>query len=254
MLKVLFTGRRLWLTLLVLAGVALCCRLGVWQISRMLERQALNEQIRTRMSQPPIVLTGAPADGQDLDYQRVEVRGVYDPSQEIILRPRSLDGITGVHVVTPLRLDGSNLSVLIDRGWLPMELSSPELRRAYAEPGEVVVQGVARRSQTGESGPAERVLGPGETRRDAWFLADITQIEQQAGYPLLPIFIEQQSDANAPALPKRVPSTDLGPGSHLGYVIQWFSFGAILLVGYLVLTYQQMRRGQARAGALLQAG
>jgi surfeit locus 1 family protein len=243
MFKLLFTGRHLWLTLLALAGVALCVRLGIWQLDRLAQRQAQNALIDARMAQPALPLDGAALDPQAMDYRPVEARGVYDPAQEIVLRNRALDGAPGVHVLTPLHLSGSDIAVLVDRGWLPLERSSPEQRRTYAAaPGVVVVQGIARRSQAGAGGPPDPPLPPGTSRRDAWFRVDTAQIEQQAGYRLLPIFIEQQPAPGDPGLPRPTPTSDLGEGPHLSYAIQWFAFATILLIGYPVFAYQRLRR------------
>jgi surfeit locus 1 family protein len=242
MLKLLFTGRRLWLTLLVLTGALVCCRLGIWQLDRLAQRRAQNALINERMNRPAVALDGGPIDPNVLDYQRVEARGVYDPSQEIVLRSRALNGLPGVHVLTPLRLSGSDVAVLVDRGWLPQELAAPDARRGYsAPPDTVIVQGVARRSQSDAGGPQEPPLPAGESRRDAWFRADIAGIEQQVGYRLLPVFIEQQPAPNDPQLPRRVATADLGEGSHLSYTVQWYSFAAILVIGYLAWTYQQLK-------------
>src|SRR5262249_2988540 len=132
MMKVLFSGRRRWLTLLVITGALVCCRLGIWQLDRLAQRRAQNTLIDARMTGPPATLEGAPIDPAEIDYRRVEARGVYDPAQEIVLRGRALDGAPGVHVLTPLRLDTGDAAVLVDRGWLPLELAAPEARRAYA--------------------------------------------------------------------------------------------------------------------------
>jgi surfeit locus 1 family protein len=243
MLKLLFTGRRLWLTLLVLAGALVCCRLGIWQLDRLAQRRAQNALINERMARPAVALDGSPLNPAALDYQRVEVRGVYDASQEIVLRGRALGGSPGVRVLTPLRLDGSDAAVLVDRGWLPLELAAPAARQAYAAPpGLVAIQGVARRSQSGAGGPPDPPLPGGESRRDTWFRADIAGIEQQVGYRLLPVFIEQQPVSGDPELPHRVATGDLGEGSHLSYTVQWFSFAIIMVVGYLAWTYQQLKR------------
>jgi surfeit locus 1 family protein len=242
MLKTLFTGRQLWTTLLVIAGAALCCRLGIWQLDRLAQRHGQNARIDARMAQPPMPLTGAPVDPDALDYRQVEVSGVYDSSGEIVLRNRALDGVPGVHIITPLRLHGNNAAVLVDRGWVSLDQSSPEARRAFAEPGEIVVQGVARRSQEDEGGPQDPPLGLGQLRRDTWFRVNIPQIEQQVGYRLLPVFIEQQPTPGASKLPRRIATTDLGEGPHLSYTIQWFAFAAILLVGYPAFVYQRRRR------------
>ena len=241
MLKLLFTGRRLWMTLLVVVGVVALCRLGIWQLDRRVQRRAINTTIDTRMAQPALPLTGAPVDPEAIEYRRVEARGVFDPSQEIVLRNRSLDGAPGVHLITPLRLKGSDTAVLVDRGWIPLGQAGADLRRAFVVPGEVVVEGIVRRSQENTGGPQDLLAGPDGRRLEAWFRVDIPRIQQQTGYPLLPVFVEQQPAPGDPTLPRRAPTTDLGEGSHLGYAIQWFAFAIILLAGYLSVMYQQVR-------------
>lgn len=245
MLRALFTGRGLIATLAVLVGVAMLCRLGIWQLDRHNQRMAQNQLIEARMTMPPVSIDAAPAD--DLDYRHVTVRGVFDPSQEILLRNREYGGATGYHILTPLRMaDGR--AVLVDRGWVPLDAQDPERRMLYAAPaGEVAIDGVARRSQSDIGGPEDPPTGPLMPRLDAWFRVDIGRIQQQTGYPLLPVFVEQQPAPDDPKQPPlRLRTEGLGLGSHLGYSIQWFAFAIILAVGYVVLVRRQLR-GPKRA-------
>jgi surfeit locus 1 family protein len=247
MIRTLFTGRRLWMTLLVVIGALILGRLGIWQLDRLAQRRALNSSLNTRMAQPALTLAGAAIDPDALEYRHVEVRGVYDPAQEIVLRNRELDGTPGVHILTPLRLSGSDTAILVDRGWIPRDQADPAARSAFAAPpGEVLITGIARRSQENLGGPPDPPLGPQRLRLDAWFRVNIASIQQQAGYPLLPIFIEQQPAPGDPALPRRVATADLGEGPHMGYAVQWFAFAFILVVGYIAFIYTQTRRGVGR--------
>ena len=138
--------------------------------------------------------------------------------------------------------------MLVDRGWLPRDYADPAARSAFTAPtGELLISGVARRSQDERAGgPRDPPLGPDRKRLDAWFHVDTTRIQQQTGYPLLPIFIEQQPAANDPALPRRVATADLGEGPHMGYAVQWFAFAIILVVGYIAFIYSQTKRGVGR--------
>jgi surfeit locus 1 family protein len=243
MIRQLFTGRQLWMTLLVIIGALILGRLGIWQLDRLAQRRAFNSSLNTRLAQPALKLANAAIDPAALEYRRVEVRGVYDPAQEIVLRNRELDGTPGVHILTPLRLSGSDTAVLIDRGWIPREKADPAARSAFTTPaGELLVSGIARRSQENVGGPQDPPLGPDRKRLDAWFHVDTTRIQQQTGYLLLPIFIEQQPTPGDPALPRRVATVDLGEGPHMGYAVQWFAFASILVVGYVAFIYSQTRR------------
>jgi len=244
MVRHLFIGRRLWMTLLVIIGALILGRLGIWQLDRLAQRRALNSSLNTRMAQPALTLAGAAIDPAALEYRRGEVRGVYDPAQEIVLRNRELDGTPGVHILTPLRLSSSDTAVLVDRGWIPRDQAGPAARGAFpAPPGQVLVTGIARLSQDESAGgPQDPPLGPDRRRLDAWFHVDTTRIQQQAGYPLLPIFIEQQPAPGDPALPRRVATADLGEGPHMGYAVQWFAFAIILMVGYIAFIYTHTKR------------
>jgi surfeit locus 1 family protein len=250
-----FRGRRLWMTLLVIAGALGLARLGIWQLDRLAQRRAINSSLKARMAEPVLPLEGTAIDPDALEYRRVEVRGVYDAAQEIVLRNRELDGVPGVHILTPLRISGSEAAVLVDRGWIPRDLSDPAARREFAAPpGEVLVAGIARRSQENAGGPQDPPLGPDRPRLDAWFRVNIAAIQQQTGYTLLPIFVEQQPAAPSAemppgeaALPRPVATVDLGEGPHLSYAIQWFAFAIILVAGYITFTYQQARRREQPA-------
>jgi surfeit locus 1 family protein len=243
MIRIFFTGRRLWMTLLVIVGALILGRLGIWQLDRLAQRRAFNSSLNKRMAQPALTLASTALDPAALEYRRVEVRGVYDPAQEIVLRNRELDGTPGVHILTPLRLSGSDTAVLVDRGWIPRDQADPAARKAFAAPpGEVLVTGIARRSQEAAGGPQDPPLSPERPRLDAWFRINIASIQQQTGYTLLPIFIEQQPAPGDPALPRPVATADLGEGPHMGYAVQWFAFAIILVVGYTTFTYTQAKR------------
>lgn len=241
MVRYLLTGKRLIATLLVIIGVLALCWLGMWQLDRHAQRAALNARIIAGLAQSPVPLE-AVDDLQTLDYRPVIARGVFDPAHEVLLRNRSLNGITGYHVITPLRLSGRNEAVLVDRGWIPLTEASPEARRVFApSPVETQVIGIARQSETYVGGPKDPPLTPDRPRLDAWFRVDVARIQEQTPYPLLPVFIEVQPVPDEPlTLPQPVPPPEPDPGPHLGYAIQWFAFAGILVVGYVVFQHKLM--------------
>ncbi len=237
----LFRGRQLVWTGLVALAIGVMCGLGVWQLQRLAERRAANRVLASRLALPPVALTGQPVDPAALSLRRVVVRGTFDPSQEVVLRNRSLDGQPGGHVITPLRIAGSTSAVLVDRGWIPYTQAAPEARAPYAVTGTVTVEGLARPSQPPPGGlaPQDPPLSPSQPRLDAWFRVDIPRIQQQIPYPLLPIFVEQGAGPDPNRLPVSGYNVDLSEGPHLSYAIQWFSFAVILLAGYLSLALRE---------------
>lgn len=209
-----------------------CIRLGVWQLDRRGQRLARNAAIEASLSLPPAVLPDDLDTATDLEYRRSRARGTYDPTGEIYLSNRSLDGVAGVHVVTPLRLEGRDEVLLVDRGWISdSELRSDSAeRRSVAEPVEV--EGLLLPSQREPSLAflGDRVPAPGDPPLAIWRALYIPGIRRQLSSPVLDVYLLQESAAGDDE-PIPAPELDLTQGPHLGYAVQWFAFAATAFVG-----------------------
>src|SRR5438045_2159314 len=105
-----------WLvTLAVLAGAGLCVRLGIWQLSRLHQKQAYNRAVAQALAGPTLPLGGAASDSGTAGH-RALARGRYDEARSFVLRARVFDGRPGVELVTPLVLEDGT-ALLVDRGW-----------------------------------------------------------------------------------------------------------------------------------------
>lgn len=230
-------GRWLLATVAVALGVAAMLALCVWQLGRLEQRRAANALILARLNEPALRLDGSALDPAAVNLRRAVVRGVFDYEQEIVLRNRTYEEAPGVHLLVPLRIAGSEAAVLVDRGWIPFELAAPEQRLAFHNAvGEVEVSGILRASQSRRSSlsPADPPLGPDRPRLDAWFRVDLPRIQEQMPYPLLSVFLEEETPAGAEPrwLPRPDPDIRLDEGSHLLYAVQWAAFAGILAAGY----------------------
>jgi surfeit locus 1 family protein len=105
---------------LLVAGVfaAVFIRLGVWQLSRLAERRALNAELKTRAATAPVDVRALSADTGEAHFRRVRISGTYDFAHEIIITNRSRNGSPGINILTPLRLAGTDTAVLVNRGWV----------------------------------------------------------------------------------------------------------------------------------------
>ncbi|MEK7785020.1 MAG: SURF1 family cytochrome oxidase biogenesis protein, partial [Chloroflexota bacterium] len=130
--------RALFWILFVIVGASVMIGLGFWQLSRLNERRALNAEIKSRLNQPSTTITGEALDTATIEYRHAIVTGAFDFSQEILLRNRSFSEISGMHLLTPLRIEGSDVAVLVDRGWIAYTASDPQTRVAYASPAGLV--------------------------------------------------------------------------------------------------------------------
>ncbi len=236
MIKTLFSRKWIFTTILALLAMAVLARLGIWQLDRLEQRRAFNARVLAQTSQPPLDLNteAVPADIAGMEFRQVEVRGEYDHTFEVALRNQVWQDRSGVHLLTPLKIDGSDLVILVDRGWIPLEDLSPEAWAGYQEPGLVAVSGVIRASQDSPDFGArvDPTPVPGEQLR-AWHFADVESIAAQTPYDLLPVYVQQAPDPSWTEMPYRsAPDLVLTEGPHLGYAVQWFSFALILAMGY----------------------
>lgn len=243
----MFSRRWILATILVVIGVAVNVRLGIWQLDRLAQRRAFNARVLAQINQPVLKLDG-PALNEDLsgmEYRKVVVIGDYDHSHEVALRNQAWENQVGVHLLTPLHVEGSNAYVLVDRGWVPDSDYVYDGWDQYAEPGKVEVMGVIRASQSkpdfGRRSDPTPV--PGGESLKAWYFANVEAISQQVPYTLLPIYVQQAPAPSWTGLPYRTqPDLELSEGPHMGYAIQWFTFGAILGLGYPFFIRRQERR------------
>jgi surfeit locus 1 family protein len=243
-------------TLLVLAAVVVMIRLGIWQLDRLEQRRAFNARVLAQQGQPELALGGAALSDPYLDemeYRQVVVTGEYDFGHQVVLRNQVWENQIGVHVLTPLKIEGSDLSVLVNRGWVPLgDFENGDLAN-YGEPGTVTVRGIIRDPQVKPQigGRRDLIPGPGDPPLLAWNVANVPAIAAQTPYPLLPIYIQQAPQAGWQRLPRRsLPELDLTEGPHLGYALQWFLFAGILTVGYPFY----VRREEAHASGKKNAG
>lgn len=233
-LRVMFSRRWLLTTLLVLMGSLLCVRLGFWQLDRLAQRRAFNAHVSAMRALPPLRLPSS-EDVMQMEWRAVQAEGGYDFEHQVAIRNQYREGQYGYRLLTPLRLaDGK--AVLVDRGWIPTEGNArPSDWRKYDQEGMVTVSGIVRlpQRQVTPLGASDPPLGPGQTRLDFWVYVDLDRIGAQIPYPLLPVYIQLDADAaqTTPPIPGQ-PALELSEGPHLGYAIQWFTFAALLVLGY----------------------
>jgi surfeit locus 1 family protein len=228
--------QRKWLlaTLLVLAGTAVCIRLGIWQLDRLAQRRAFNHQVESMRAMPALDLNQEqPKDISKMEWRPVKVQGEYDFANQVALRNQYNGSQYGYHLLTPLLFDGG--AVLVDRGWIPADGNfAPADWHKYDEQGNMKLSGQIRLGQTKPAfGGVADTLPPAGTKLELWNNADVTHIANQLPYPVLPVYIQPNVDANdtQPPIPYQ-PTVDLTEGPHLGYAFQWFTFATILFVGY----------------------
>ena len=244
-LPLLFSRRWWWVTLLVIAGMGVLVRLGVWQLDRLQQRREANAMLTAQLAAPPVALDLTIDDAAllALEDREVTATGRYDLMHQFVLRNQFLDDTVGLRLITPLVLaDGRAL--LVDRGWLPESEEDPARWAAYDVPAAATVTGYLLTQEKPPRAGVESYDNSVANPTTAWFWLYIDAIQQQMPYELLPVVLRQlpANDTLAAALPRLVArEIDLSEGSHLSYAIQWFLFAVILAVVYLALVARQQK-------------
>jgi cytochrome oxidase assembly protein ShyY1 len=222
-----------------------CIALGFWQIARLHQKQQFNAAVRAGLAEQPAPVEAVLPDGVDPDavrYRRVEATGTYDTDHGFVLYGRTQDSQAGNHLLTPLLLTDGH-AILVDRGWVPLEVDEPGAPEAAPPSGAVDVEGVLFSSE-GDPPGAVDAGGPAETTLSS---VDLRAIQAQLPYPIAPsyVLLQTQTPAQPGGLPVPSPLPELSEGPHLGYAIQWFTFAVIAMAGLVVLALREGRDPRA---------
>lgn len=236
-----FVKRRAWVIGHVIALVAIIAfvNLGFWQLRRHDERSALDAQLAARAAAASISIgeaTDLPID--EVEFRRVEMSGCFDASAELILQARSLNGRSGHNVITPLIYD-VGAAVLVNRGWIPIDVEGPPVAEATPPDCPTTVVGIVRDTEIrGSFGPTDPASGALERINRV----DIERLAPQFDYELVDFYLQAIAPASD-GLPLVNPAPEPGGGPpHLAYAGQWFAFAAVVAVGYPVLLRSTARK------------
>lgn len=246
-----FALRPRWIAshLLVVLALVIFANLGLWQLRRHDERADRNATVAARAELPaePVagLVAGAASDDgagdgvEALRFRAATASGTYTEGADLLVDNRSLDGLPGSWVLTPLRLDDGG-TVMVNRGFLGFvggELAVPEVPAGRVEVAGTLVPWASETCGVRRDDPEGPVVGAACLSLDA--------AESAAGGAVLPIVLQRVrqvpvADASLVAVP--LPELDSGP--HRSYAAQWFIFGVITAVVYGLI----LRRTARSAG------
>ena len=224
-----------WLPPVVTAvSIALTAAAGNWQLGRAHEKERLQQAYDRGASDAPVRLTAVPASVEDLRMRRVEVEGEFVPNRMVLLDNKTRDGVAGYEVVMPLKIGGSSMHVLINRGWIA---AGPERARlpVFSTPGSVVkVTGMAmvpgrfiELAKVEDSGPV-------------WQNLTVGRYIARTGLQVQPVVVQQQN-ALDDGLLRSWAQSDFGIARHYGYAVQWFSFCGLIIFLYVFFHVKRSR-------------
>lgn len=224
---------RFWtVTVATVLTMAATASLGLWQFDRASQKLALQAQINDRGGLDPWStqdLLQAP-DAMAGVHRPVRLSGTWVSGRTVFLDNRQMNTRVGFFVVTPLRLEGSERVVLVQRGWVPRDFNDRSRVPEVVTPtGTVHLEGrlAPPPGKLYELGDA----APGPIRQNI----DLPAFARETGLPLLGVSV-LQTGATADGLLREWPRVAVDVHKHHGYAFQWFSLCA--LAGLLYLWFQ----------------
>lgn len=232
-----------WLPLLAaILGIALTASAGKWQLNRASEKEQLQAAYDRGAADAPISLSGKPVSVGEVRLHRVEARGEFVPQAMVLLDNRIQAGVAGYHVLMPLRIAGSSMHVLVNRGWVAAGTDRARLPSIRTPASEVSITGVAvvpgrflELAKTDESGLV-------------WQNVTIERFVEHKRLAMQPVVIEQTGDMDD-GLVRSWPRPDFGISKHYGYAVQWFLFCGLIvfLYGYFHVRSSGSKKNAADA-------
>ena len=216
---------------LVLAALAVLVALGTWQLQRMQWKEALIAEIEARRQSPPITLAEFEALGNpaaEEEYRPITITGRFDNANEQYFFATD-DGRVGYHVYTPLTLaDGR--SVLVNRGFVPLEMQDPKTREAGQTYSEVTLTGLIR-SRLAEK--PSSIVPDNEPSKRLFFWKDMDAMAKNASIvpaKLVDLFVDADASPNPGGWPNGGVTQIELPNNHLSYALTWYGLAGALIV------------------------
>lgn len=233
----------------MLALTGLFAWLGVWQVHRLAEKEALIAEVDRQLTQPPYDIPPADQwtliDLETYAYHPLTLTGRYRSADAVLVftslpEPRGKFGGPGYFVMTPFEPTTGG-TVFVNRGFIPQS-SATSFASAAGPEGEITLTGIALEPEA--AGPF--TPGPDKANRIEWVrdparLAALAEVDG-------PVFgLTVDAPAGEPgALPQGGETVIEFPNNHLGYAMTWFGFA---LLTPALLAFWAFRQLRPRSGA-----
>lgn len=232
-------------SLVAAAVVLLTVSLGNWQMRRAEEKLAVQASIDALSREAALSVGGGEIDPASLDGRRVVVRGRFVGERTVFIDNRTRKGVAGFHVITPVRIEGSQRHVLVLRGWVARDFHDRNRLPAVPVPeGSVEVEGLAQAAipqvlelqAAPAPGPADRL----------WQNVDFDGFERWSGLPLQRVLIRQSSDSGD-GLVREWPAAGADVAKHRAYAFQWYAMAAATAFLWIFFGFFRRRERSAES-------
>jgi surfeit locus 1 family protein len=212
-----------WLGLIILMiCIPLFIKLGLWQYNKAELRKEIQSSYNASLDQDALVLPDNLTDVDAWKYKKVKVKGQYETKYQILLDNQVEENVAGFHVITPLRLDGSNDYVLINRGWVAGGANHTDIPTINTPDYSLEIIGFVWV-------PSKKIFSlESDNEKSSWKTVwqhmDMERYQKSIPIHILPLVIKLDSKSNAGGFVRKwqLPASKIA--TNMGYAYQWFGF------------------------------
>ena len=220
-------------TIVFLLVLPVLLRLGFWQLDRAEEKRGLITLFKQQNELGPLLIKDTIEFDGKLNYRTAKVTGKYNLEKQIFIDNKIHHGKTGVYVMTPFKLDNSEYSVLVNRGWVPMAIDRLSLPKIKTPTQTLVLNGKIKISTKKPFTVGDQIQSnQGWPALMQWI--NITEVEKKSGLKLLPyIFLLGEEEKSGYV--RNWKPVVMQPEKSTSYAVQWFALALALTIIYIVV-------------------
>ncbi len=229
----IFSSQRAYLRpVLILLLVLICLAMAALQYWRAATRGERFEREQAALLASPVSLSPQLREREALLDRAATVRGRWRTEKTLFLDNKIHRSRPGYHVLTPLQLSGSEVVVLVNRGWVAAPRLRSELPAVASATGEIEVAGVTRSFET-------RIFELRETppQGNVWQHVREAEYRRHSGLDALPVIL-LQTGAEGDGLIRDWGSAQNPATKHHGYMAMWLIF-ALMAAAYGLFAWRK---------------
>lgn len=204
-------------------------RLQLWRAETRGERFEREQAARISA---PIGLSPRQREREKLLDRTATARGRWLAEKTLFVDNKIHRSRPGYHVLTPLRLSGSESVVLVNRGWIPLPRLRSDVPSISSPTGEIEISGVTRSFET-------KTFELQETRPQGAIWQHVREADYRrlSGLDALPVIL-LQTGADDDGLSRDWSAAENPATRHYGYAAMWLVF-ALMAAAYGFLAWRK---------------
>lgn len=215
--------------------VAVFVSLGLWQLDRAAEKEALLELFEGDAPYARVSNFGSLS-----EFDRIQVDGQFVGDRQILIDNIVLNSRQGYYVITPFKPNANYPLLLVNRGWVRKPGPAGRLPAIKVDQAIRTVRGLVGHLPRVGIRPGEAFEGSTDWPRVAVY-PNLDEVATELGEPVLPVLLLMSPDEEDGFARRWQPNLS-GPMTHYGYAFQWFAMAAAVLAILFWLLRKRRRR------------